>query len=82
MKTGGVDPENLAVEMLCQLLDLSRADAISAIAFAVARRERSTSIVQYEHLGQWGGETIWSPVSYGHGFSIRVNYRLDDQDTN
>lgn len=79
MKSGGVDSETLAVEMLCQLLDLDRADATSAIAFAVAKRDGSASRVQYCHLGQWGGETLWSPVLFDPRFSLHTNYRLDEQ---
>ena len=82
MSANGVDrcSEDLACKMLAQLLDLEESDAISVVAYAVARRDDSITRVEFEHLGPWGGDWTWCKMPYTPQFCLRTNYRLSPDD--
>lgn len=78
-KDGGrrMKPEKLASEMLQQVLGIGATDADSAVAFAIARRERSNSRIQVGHLSRWGSDIEWSKMPPVPLFHIRTRYKIE-----
>lgn len=68
--------EKLASEMLQQVLEIGATDADSAVAFAIARRERSNSKIQEGHLSRWGFDIEWQKMPPVPLFHIRTRYRV------
>jgi hypothetical protein len=78
-KDGGwrMKPEKLASEMLQQVLGIGAVDADSAVAFAIARRDRSNSNIQEGHLSRWGSDIEWRKMPPVPLFHIRTRYRIE-----
>lgn len=78
-KDGGwrMKPEKLASEMLQQVLGIGAVDADSAVAFAIARRDRSNSKIQEGHLSRWGSDIEWRKMPPVPLFHIRTRYKLE-----
>jgi hypothetical protein len=78
-KDGGwrMKKEKLASEMLQQVLGIGAVDADSAVAFAIARRDRSNSKIQEGHLSRWGSDIEWRKMPPVPLFHIRTRYRIE-----
>lgn len=68
--------EKLASEMLQQVLGIGAVDADSAVAFAIARRDRSNLKIQEGHLSRWGSDIEWRKMPPVPLFHIRTRYRI------
>jgi hypothetical protein len=69
--------ERLASEMLQQVLGIGAVDADSAVAFAIARRDRSNSEIQEGHISRWGSDIEWRKMPPVPLFHIRTRYKLE-----
>ena len=68
--------ETLASEMLQQVLGVGAVDADSAVAYAIARRDRSNSKVMQGSLSRWGSEREGARRPPVPLFHIRTRYQI------